>query len=255
MKKNVLSILVIAVSLIIAPVSGVSANSSNHNGQQAAAKQQAQKRDQASFNKKVAEINKQIDLVKREQKNIRESLNAFHTQNAISLLQIYGEESGLFGEDLVTYYYQQAELFAERDEMLFEYFYEEEIDVLSPAYETLLKNLDAIRKGNASVQELNKKFALQAKAKNFEAAVKTKTEVLKREQQILKLLKQTLEVEKSTYEVLYQIVLEMTGSEEDSYAPHESEEDDSVVDKVYEDGWETDSLPPVQNIWNDVYHK
>lgn len=248
MNKKLIILLAMILSLVALPVSGIAASKQpakpaqqqqakqqqQQKAKQQQAKQQQQKKmDQATFNKKLGEINKSINNVKNERKKVQGKFFELIPPISSLLLQIYDAEAELDQDSSMDFYVMQGVMFAERDAQLEEYFYDEELEVLAPAFAKIDKTINEMDKLEQASAQLDKKFGALLKQKNWEAALNARAEQLKQEQKLLGLWKVMLAEQVKIHKLLTDIVEALEVEDEQPDDEEIDGESDTVNNDVY----------------------
>lgn len=204
-KTNMLIVSTLSLGLTLAPVSS---SVSKLIGQSNVAEAKKQKPlTQQEFNKKVAELGKTI---KEYKKNVKDS-NAYITEYRLANAEMFGslfeeETIDLTEDELVSFYLKHISVLTADDSGLDYYLESYEIDELSTYIDEVVKTSSNISKLNAKINEYEKKYVAEVKAKKFDSALKIRTEQVKLYYKLINELNKLAEAEEYLNDTLYNVI-------------------------------------------------
>ncbi|MET3193298.1 hypothetical protein [Bacillus sp. OAE603] len=228
-KTNLLIVATMSLGLTLAPVS---TSISKLIGQSNVAEAKKQKPlTQQEFNKKVAELGRTIKEYKQYVKEWNAYITEYRSANAEMFGSLFEEETiDLTEDELVTFYLKHISDLTADNSGLEDYLESYEIDELSTYIDDVAKTNSNTNKINAKINEYEKKYVAEVKAKKFDSALKIRNEQVKLYYKLVSELNNVAEAEEYLNETLYYIVEQYDGYEDDEYTDEDSED---VIDEDY----------------------
>ncbi|MDZ5471906.1 hypothetical protein SM124_09115 [Bacillus sp. 31A1R] len=196
------------------------------------------KMTQKIFNKEASKLSKSVKSYKSEQLELVETLYNNRLSNASNFGLFFEEDTlGLSDDELIEYYLGIVQKFADRDDILEEYFHQDEIDIIADYMYDIQSVNTKITKLLTKIKEYETKYNSSVKSKKYDSALKVRKDQIKAYKQLGSILEEGINLE---YELYYETeeLFEYISYPGDEYEEEEDYEED--YEEEYEEDYEDD---------------
>ncbi len=158
------------------------------------------KMTQKTFNKQAASLSKKIQSYKSEENDLMQQLSEERTYNAENFASLFEDETlGLSDDEVLAYYIDLVSKFVDREDDLEEYFYQEEIDVISDYMYDIQATNKKINTLKSKIKSYETNYKRLSKSKKYEEALKVRNNEIKAYSQLIDVLESGITLESNLY--------------------------------------------------------
>lgn len=158
------------------------------------------KMTQQTFTKQAAALSKQIKSYKSDQEDLAQQLDENRMSNAENFATLFEDETlGLSDQELLDYYIELVTKFADHESSLEDYFYQDEMDIISNYMYDIQATNSKISSLNAKINTYEADYKNLSKSKKYTEALKVRNNEIKAYEQLIAVLESGINLEYDFY--------------------------------------------------------